>query len=247
MKAFWILITMQLVSTSLWAQAPINTPDNTGAGNCLDFNGTSDYVSIADSPTMDVTGSLTIEAWINPGKISGSHQYFISKYHSVPTASYTFILQSNSELQFFITRDGVNHMYATTTTTPLNANEWAHVAGVFDATVPSMKIYVNGVEQATSVVGSETSIKNTSLSVGIGARVGSLPAGQFFQGQLDEVRIWNTARSLTQIRDNMNSKLGGSESNLAGYWNINEGSDNTCSGGEDVCDKTSNGNHGTLY
>ncbi len=42
-------------------------------------------------------------------------------------------------------------------------------------------------------------------------------------------------------------QLTGTETGLVGYWPMNEGEDNTCAGGEDVCDQSGNGNHGTKF
>jgi hypothetical protein len=61
----------------------------------------------------------------------------------------------------------------------------------------------------------------------------------YFNGYLDEVRVWSTARTQTEIQDNMNRELNGSESGLLLYYNMNEGS------GSLVSDKTSNDNNGT--
>ena len=62
----------------------------------------------------------------------------------------------------------------------------------------------------------------------------------WFKGEIDEVRVWDRARSQEEIQQMMDTHLVGNEPDLAGYWNFNEDSGNT------VTDLSGNGNHGTL-
>jgi len=63
---------------------------------------------------------------------------------------------------------------------------------------------------------------------------------QKFQGQIDEVRLWNRARSQDEIQRSMNYRLVGNEPGLIGYWRFDEAAGNT------VHDQTDNANHGTI-
>lgn len=222
------------------AQAPFTAPDNIGSGNCLDFDGVSDWINVPDSPSLNTTGDLTIEAWINL-QTTAVQQWLVSKYNSAPDASYTFIIQNNSTLQFFIQGTAAlgSNMWVNTTSAPLNVGEWQHVAAVFDASASTMNIYVNGIDQPVTLNGSQTSINSTTLAVGIGAR--NATSATYFDGQIDDVRIWNIARTQQEIQDNMCQALDRAlEPNLVGCWNMNEGT------GGIITDLTANGNDGTL-
>src|SRR4030095_6924698 len=100
----------------------------------------------------------------------------------------------------------------------LRAGEWTHVAGV--AGSGGMKLYVNGVLAGTNPY---TGCFKT-LGAGNASRLGqTVTAGVDdtpFDGELAEVRVWKTARSVEQIRDNMAKPLSGKEEGLAALWNF---------------------------
>ena len=92
---------------------------------------------------------------------------------------------------------------------------WHHLAGVYDGS--QVRFYVDGVQQG--VTGSLTGqIKTLAVPLGIGLRAaGDLP----FSGLIDEVRVWNTARTAQEIAANYQIELNGNEPNLVGYWKLN--------------------------
>jgi hypothetical protein len=112
------------------------------------------------------------------------------------------------------------------------ADSWYHIAGTYDGS--NMKIFVNGKEDASLTT--SITIDTDSIPLWIGYD-GST---SYFDAAIDEVRIWNFARDLTSIRENMCSKLIGNETGLVGYWRIDEGS------GTAVMDETANDNNGTM-
>jgi len=115
--------------------------------------------------------------------------------------------------------------------------EWAHIAGVFNANIKVMKMYVNGVEEISDDAGgaAHTGIGNTF-------RVGQNPALETCVPgtKFDEVRIWNYARTREEILGSMDTELTGGEEGLIGYWKFNEGE------GATVNDSSPNQNHGTI-
>ena len=95
--------------------------------------------------------------------------------------------------------------------------------------------YLNGKSVATESI-SNNSLHTHSSSLA----VGYFPSyAQYFDGQIDEVRIWDDARTQAEIKNNMYNELSGSESNLVAYYNMNEASGTTLN------DLTSNLNDGT--
>ncbi len=187
-------------------------------GNMLTFNGSNQYLQ-ADL-AITATDNITMEAWVNWEGQSGSPGIL---YHgSSGSSGYgIFLSESASPCQSItILCGGKGYV---TSSTQLSTNSWHHVAAVRDNGV--WKLYLNGEEKNltnTNIVpNTPTNILNiASLSVGT----------QLFKGSVDEVRIWNVARSQNQIQSSYAS-LAGNESGLAGYWRMDEGSGSTTGDG----------------
>jgi hypothetical protein len=99
-----------------------------------------------------------------------------------------------------------------------NTAQWAHFAMTWDGT--TLHAYVNGVEKVTVPV---PNMLHTGASV---LTIGGYPPN-YFNGQIDEFRIWNVARSAAEIMSTMNHTLVGNEPGLTGYWKFDETSGTT--------------------
>ncbi len=101
-------------------------------------------------------------------------------------------------------------------------------------------VFLDGEGQILASLNNPAYPTNDNLSIGAYDNSnGSGVITQHCDAQIDEVRIWNVARTQAQIRDNMCRQLTGAETGLVSYWNMNEGTGNT------VNDLTTNNNHGT--
>ena len=105
---------------------------------------------------------------------------------------------------------------------------WYHIAVTFDGT--NYKLFINGEEVLSSIRNKDLTPANTSIKT----------IGVHFFGEMDEVRMWNVARTESEIKDNMNIRLTGSESNLVAYYPMDVNSDYK------LIDLSSNENHGVL-
>ena len=115
-----------------------------------------------------------------------------------------------------------------------DGNTWTHIAAAYDSSSGSMKIYINGVLDATSSTSSLSS--NTARLL-----IGALLSSQFFDGLLDEIRLWSIERTADEIRADMCEKITGTESNLVGYWRFD------VQEGLNIPDLTSNNNYASMY
>ncbi len=223
-----------------------------GAGTAIKFDGTDDYIDCGDDASLQITGAITLEAWVKLTETTSwdamiSKAFWDDDLKRYDNTAYELKFSgSTNKVDFWFSKSGDETTdMEVIGNTALTVGQWYHVAAVFS---PSsfVKIYVNGVEDASVTSGVVSSIYNSTrpLYLGLGAHT---TGGEYLHGYLDEVRIWNIALSADQIRAMMCKKLtstnlpsGVSWSNLKGYWRLDEGTGTTTN------DQTSNDNDGTL-
>ena len=174
-------------------------------GNALSFNGTTSYVNLGNASDLQITGSMTWSAWIfataNPAddgqiiaKSLGSGWQFKTSPDTGPHTFGVGVSPNNSS---------ITQRYSTTVR---QLNTWYHVAGVYDATARTLNIYVNGVLDNGVLRGTVPASQfNAATNVNIGRRA----AGYYFQGTIDEVRVYNRALTPAEIQSDMNTAIVG--------------------------------------
>ncbi|HYE68687.1 MAG TPA: LamG domain-containing protein, partial [Anaerovoracaceae bacterium] len=190
----------------------------------LDFElSSSQYASILDAAQsgLDFSGNHTFEMWLRFEQLpstAAAHMGLLSKWGADP--GYVAIALNTNKLNVYFRDASNNQTEFITNDTVFNvANRWYHVAIVATVATPTYTIYINGVPVAiTSVTTNATSVKNSSDPFRIGA-YGSTP-GNFFDGLMSEVRVWNVARTGEQIRNNMFRDVTGA-TGLVAYWKLN--------------------------
>jgi hypothetical protein len=182
------------------------------------FDGTDDYVMSDISPIAGNTAK-TVEAWIkttaNSNPSAGGVQKVIVEMGLMSTGTrFTFNLLNNNAIRLEVEGNGING------TTAVNDGQWHHVAGVYDPlAITKVALYLDGVLEAS---GNLTVTVNTAATgnIQIGRRCDGL---HYFNGTIDEVRVWNVARKASQIANNRNVELCNSTANLVAYFPMNEG------------------------
>ena len=211
------------------------------AQNALDFNDGA-FVDCGNNASIQIVGNtITLEAWIYPNSWQNLvyQGCIINKEQNVPDNGYMLRCGENGKVNFNL-GNGSWHELSTPENT-LILNQWQHIAATYDGTY--QKIYVNGI-----LIPSKEgvfSISNSSRNLFIGSSQNY--QDRFFDGRIDEVRIWNCVRSQSKIQRTMNNELFGQESGLIAYYNFNQGTpagNNT--GLTTLYDQTANGNNGTL-
>ena len=201
----------------------------TGLGLAQDysikFDGQNDYVLISDNSLLDLTQDYTLEAWIFPESFSWLAG-IISKYHTNAANGYILRLTNQSPYT------GLGFDELITSTNILSANQWYHIAAVKEGT--NRKIYINGIEYPLSGSALNVNANNNPI------RIGSDYGGRYFDGRIDEVRIWDIAKTQAEIVSAMDNLPSGEEFGLIAYYNFNSGSGNT------LFDQTGNAQDGSL-
>lgn len=107
----------------------------------------------------------------------------------------------------------------------LPEDEWHHIAATYDGS--QMRMYVDGILKNTvsapgAVATTNVSTVKVHIGTGIHQTSPSVPI-YLYKGDLDEIRVWNVARTATQIRQSLNNPLQGNESGLVGYYDFDQG------------------------
>ena len=166
--------------------------------------------------------SLTIEAWINVSNSTQLPQMIIAKGGTDNQPGFSFGI--NEQRLFFQIIDQLGHMVRGTGQHVLTEKTWHHIALQINRNQPlmSVTILVNG--NIDCVVSEEfTHSIESTLNLSIGARIGESSATDFFDGQVDEIRIFRNYQSHTMIREHAHHPLMGDEPGLIAYYQLNEG------------------------
>ncbi len=196
--------------------------DTWAVNRVLSLDGGGDYVEIAHSDSLDITEAITLEGWVfhkDAETVNEWAQAWLSKYLADPMS---WDIHSDG---FFIFREGREDDMLRF---GAPKDEWFHIACVYDG--QKQGVYINGGLAAERDW--PGSIPSSSSPVQIGTH-----GNQYWPGMVDEVRIWNVARTHEEILSTMNAPLTGDEPGLAGYWNFDDGT---------AADLSPNGNHGVL-
>lgn len=211
----------------------------------IDLESSSSQFAFIDDVSqtgLDLTGDCTFEAWIKLEQLpstKGSNMVILAKQNTNNTGSYAYRVNLDTANKLASTFwDASNNASANLTDSVfVSAGEWIHIAVVMDVSVPSITIYKNGTEvDSTMSTENATSIGDNAYRFQIGTTNSDGSALWFFDGLIDEVRVWNDVRTPEEISDNFEKELIGNETNLVGYWKFNN----------DALDTTSNNNDLTL-
>ena len=100
-----------------------------------------------------------------------------------------------------------------------------HIAIVWTASTSTAEFFINGSSIGTETTGTITALYDSTASFRVGA-MGD--GGNYSDASVDDVRVWNAARTATQISNNRSCSLAGTETNLQAYWRFdNDGNDST--------------------
>lgn len=191
----------------------------------VELNGGSQWFSVADSQQsgLDLTDTLTIEMWVKLDSLTQNSlsPLFVKRDGANNQRSYSFYILNQAggkRLAFDYMNPGDIGSDQSVSWNPSLAT-WNHVAITKQGT--TLRFYVNGIQQGADQTGSFSQIFNSSTPVEIGSWTNEGSQVGFLDGKLDDIRVWNVARSQAQIATDMNKELAGNESGLVAYWKFN--------------------------
>jgi hypothetical protein len=208
---------------SVTADAQVYTPSNTAPdgnreigvldltpGNAGDIQGTNNRFQV--NANIEIPAQFTLEFWLNPRQNATSDKWVIGENNGMR------IIQNGNTLQFYVVDNSGTLRGPATANLVTNLNssidQWNHVAATFDAS--NLRLYINGREGTPAVFSGSNADRNGDFFIG---GTTSTDQNNF---QIDEIRFWNVARTVSQIRLNMNLVTKNLEPNLINYWQFNE-------------------------
>ena len=169
------------------------------SGSAISLNGSSQYGTAADEASLDIANQITLAAWVKPGKYDT--QDLIKKATNGSVDGYELSLATtktddSSQRAFFRINQvasGDTYRINATTMYPIDGT-WMHVAATFDGT--TMRLYINGVQESLLSTPPGLTIATNTVPLSIGAQSNNL---RWFQGALDQVRVYNRALSADEV------------------------------------------------
>ena len=161
-------------------------------GKALSFNGTSARVNVPDAASLDLTTGMTLEAWVRPSALTSWRTVILKEAAGgLAFSLYAHTSASRPEGYVHVTTD-----MAASGTSPLTLNTWTHLAVSYDGA--TIRLYVNGVEVGSQALTGPIATSTGALRIG-----GNAVWGEYFQGLIDEVRVYNRALSAGEIQLDM--------------------------------------------
>lgn len=200
-----------LVNSPAWVSSPVQY-----GANSLQFDGTDDVVTIANQASLNITSAITLEAWVYATKNTGV-QNVVSKSSNSQNTGYIFPRTDNGWTNTIVYLH-IGGSWRTVSASFPSLNNWHHLAATYDGA--AIRLYINGILSATQSQSGVIATNTNSLTIG------DQPGfSEFFGGRVDEIRVWNIARTQSEIQNNMNTELDPAlQTGLVAYYNFNQGS-----------------------
>ena len=200
-----------------------------GQGGSLKFDGVNDYVDAGNDSSLDITNAITTEAWIKFDSLVASQWYSVVIRHDSANNSWNYYLaykHPGSDAGLVFSLDGLSDSDMRYDIS-LSENTWYHFVATYNGSIK--KIFLDGVKKLSEAA--TGNIVDTDKDLWIS---GNIPWGEYFNGSIDNVRIYNRALSTEEIRYHYNK--GGP----VAHWKFDEGE------GTKAFDSSINRNSGTL-
>jgi hypothetical protein len=164
-------------------------------GGALVFNGTSGLVTIPNSASLQLTTGMTLEAWVNPSVVNSAWRDVVYKGND------NYYLSGTSTNAGRPAVGGTFSIPEAYGTAILATNTWTHLAATYDRV--TLRLYVNGVQVSSLARTGNIATSTNPLQIG-----GDSLFGQFFQGMIDEVRVYNRALTPPEIQNDVITPVG---------------------------------------
>ena len=190
-------------------------------GNSISFDGSDDRATIPGNSLYQFSDQFTVEMWIKPNSYQDYEGAFSYGIDGAAEGGFAIAYFATGWCFYIKTTNSI-----TSWETMINASaptaQWTHLAGTYDGS--KARLYRNGILMGEEEMTGNIEWENVeNLYIGY---FNSNSLNKYFDGQIDEVRLWSTTRTALQIKGNKSITLQGNESGLVGYWKADESSGN---------------------
>ena len=206
-------------------------PDN---GNySLDFNGSGDHVNLGTSPTLEISGDISMATWVKINNFDNQNAGVVSKVSDGSAVGYAIEKTSTENRLSFWTGDG--NGFCEVVSPVLSTDTWYFVAATNDGS--TSRIYINGELTNTSNCGAPAG-PTADLRIGVHSILSNNE--RYWDGSIDDVSIWDAVLTDNDILNLYETSVNGGEEGLVAYWSFNSGDGST------LYDHSGNANHGVI-
>jgi hypothetical protein len=220
--------------------------------SALNFDGINDYIQLSSAFSSLGNSDITFECKIkvptigNDNLVNGERVgILLGNFDDLSPNNHVFSFEIHDDGQLrLVWRPGAANEFDLFGSTDLRDNTTHHLAFIRDKTNNKWDVYIDGIlEFSHNSAGIDLNLVS-SHRIGVDNRSGQTP--QYFHGNLDEIRIWEVARTQSEIQQFMNQPLTGNESGLLHYFNCNDGFPEGSNIGNVTVTDTKDTNDGTL-
>lgn len=202
-------------------------------GNAADFENSNSeeetlYISDVDQKGLDISGPMTISAWIKPESIPSGMYPIVSKYYSNGNQRAYQLNLNGGTVEFLVSSTGSELLGAKTNTQITSTGTWYHLVGTYDG--EKLNVYING-ELKENGADNPKSFSGSIFNSTANFRVGGGDSYAAFDGAIDDTRVYNRALSPAEVKALYEWAPG-----PVGYWNLDRHTN----------DVSGSGNHGTF-
>ena len=205
------------------------------------LDGVDDIVDCGNNSSLQITGELSLSAWVKIDSSASGTMSIISKDNLGARCFDLFAYSSSANATRFAIVNS-NTFYGVNATTNIKDNSWHHVVGVFKPST-SLKIYIDGTLEGTNTTSIPASIDNDTVNITIGSILSS--GNNFFalNGNIDEVAVFNSELSASDVTAIYNSGVPNDLASLSpvSWWRCGDGDTSPT-----LTDNGSGGNNGTM-
>jgi len=189
----------------------------------LSFNGINDHVNCGMPDALNLQENITIELWIYPksygeldvqgfGRIIDREKYILF-LNETGRDDY-----ADHSMMFAIEHPDGNMVMVNSPANSILLNQWQHIAATYDRSIHTANLYINGQKQSVTYpfqkpYGSIANTQDDTLYIGE-----SENKDRAFMGMMDEIRIWDSVRTDSEILSNMDSGFQTIPEHLVAYW-----------------------------